>query len=214
MKYNTQKGFTLIEILISLSIFTVVVVFSCGVILSIVSSNKKNQAISSVVNNLNYSIESMIRDISTGFSYQCSVDLNASNGDLTTYKNLLPTCLGVGSPQSSITLVSTISKTEQIVKYELVGTGPDAFIQKTTYVDSGGNIVPETYPLTDKNNISIEKLSFTVQTPLALTKVGEGDVVGQPSVFLVIKGTAKVNQINISDFFIQTFISQRLPNFI
>ncbi|MES2623265.1 MAG: prepilin-type N-terminal cleavage/methylation domain-containing protein [Patescibacteria group bacterium] len=212
MNKNTQKGFTLIEVLVSLGIFTIVVVAACGVILSIISSNKKNQAISSVVNNLNYAIESMIRDISTGYSYQCDIDIDSEYAVISNYKNLPPTCVGT-TPQNNITLVSTITKTEQLVRYELVGTGADAFIQKTVYSDDAGNMALESYPLTDKKNVSIDKLAFTIQTPPSLTKAG-GGTAGQPSVFLIVKGTAKVNQINISDFFIQTFISQRLPNFI
>lgn len=218
MKENT-RGFTLVEALVSLGIFSIVVVAASGVILSIISSNKKNQAISSVVNNLNYSIESMVRDIKTGYKYQCDVDsIPATDIQLDNFKLLANSCLqgAVPTVTQKIMLISTITGKEQVVKYEKSGTGADVFINKTVYTeDSSGNVTSVSYPLTDKNNITISQLEFSVRTPPPLIPRSiNGDPTGQPSVFLTVKGTARVNQINISDFFIQTYISQRLPNFI
>lgn len=231
--YN--KGFTLIEALVSLGLFSIVVVAASGVILSIINSNKKNQAISSVVNNLNYSIESMVRDIKTGYGYQCGNILDTSQSVETSpillrnFKLLAESCDGV-TPVSHITLVSTITGKEQVVRYMLVGTGEDAYIEKTIYSEEiPGTIMYTPYPLTSINNISIKRLGFIVTTPpppsLVPKSVGplpppsQGPqpapiIPGQPSVFFTLIGTTKLNQINVSDFFIQTFISQRLPNFI
>lgn len=209
-----KKGFTLIEALVSLGLFSIVVVAATGVILSIISSNKKNQAISSVVNNLNYSIESMVRDIKTGYRYKCSYIGLGDQLLLDNYKLEGGTCGAAGQESTSITLVSTISGKEQIVRYDLVEEEGKSYIKKTLYAESGGVVTPTSYALTDANNITIERLRFFIKTPPSVIPKQEGVFPGQPSVQLVLKGTAKVNQINISDFFIQTFISQRLPNFI
>lgn len=215
----TKKGFTLIEALVSLGLFSIVVVAASGVILSVISSNKKNQAISSVVNNLNYSIESMVRDIKTGYGYQCDFTYDSSIMSsflLENYK-LLPENCNSTTPIDNITLVSTITGKEQIVRYELAGTGDDSYIKKTLYTqdDLGTTISLASYPLTDANNIKINSLGFTVSTPVPLIPTPIGGIIsGQPSVFLVLTGETKINQINVSDFFIQTYISQRLPNFI
>jgi type II secretory pathway pseudopilin PulG len=202
---------------VSLGIFSIVIVTASGVILSIINSNKKNQAISSVVNNLNYSIESMVRDIKTGYKYQCNFDPSKYGVNvlvLENYKTLASTCSSA-SAINNLTLISTITGKEQLVKYEIFGTlGLDAFIRKTLYTQDNLNVVSSAlYPLTDQKNITLNKLQFTVNTPHYLIPV-DGSIVGQPSVFLILSGTAKVNQVNISDFFIQTYISQRLPNFI
>lgn len=221
---NNTKGFTLIEALVSLGIFSIVVVAASGVILSIISSNKKNQAISSVVNNLNYSIESMVRDIKTGYNYHCDLEYVIENPNedykLENFKLIQDSCSSSGGT-NSITLISTISGKEQVVKYELGvnyvevnGEGvEEKYIKKTVYVETGGVVTAQTYPLTDTKNIQVTGFSLNVISPTPLIPRGNGDP-AQPYVSLIIKGTAKVNQINISDFFIQTFISQRLPNFI
>ncbi|MEN9605119.1 MAG: hypothetical protein RJB39_804, partial [Candidatus Parcubacteria bacterium] len=123
-----------------------------------------------------------------------------------------------GTPGANIALVSTITGNEKIVKYEYkppVGnlTG---YIEKTVYTDNGTSITAGIYPLTDKLNIDIVAMSFTVNAGSSLydDAGATNPSPSQPAVALLIKGTAKVNAINISDFFIQTLISQRLPNLI
>lgn len=71
-KINTSFGFTLIEIMVAVSIFALVMVVAIGAVLSIVSANKKSQALSSVLSNLNFSLDSMVRDLRTGFDYDCN----------------------------------------------------------------------------------------------------------------------------------------------
>lgn len=211
MKHNKKRGFTLIETLVSLGIFSIVVVTATGVILSVITASKRNQSVNTVVNNLNYSIDSMIRDIDTGYRYRCDYD-DSQTHLLADYKLVPASACGTGR-KTNITLVSTITGEEQIVKYEFIqqADGP-GYIEKTVYYEDGSlNIIPATYALTDVQNIDVDALEFTITNPPTLIS---GDVAGQPSVFVMIKGTAQLNKINISDFFIQTFISQRLPNFI
>lgn len=66
-----QAGFTLIEIMVAVSIFALVMVVAIGAVLSIVSANKKSLAVSSVLSNFNSALESMVRDLRTGYDYRC-----------------------------------------------------------------------------------------------------------------------------------------------
>jgi type II secretory pathway pseudopilin PulG len=70
-KFKTRSGFTLVELLIAVSLFIVVVTISMGAILSIFDANKKAQSSKTVVDNLNLSIENMARIIRFGSSYHC-----------------------------------------------------------------------------------------------------------------------------------------------
>lgn len=72
-----ERGFTLIELLVSIGLFSVVAVIVAGVTSSIIDSNKKAQTITSVTNNLNYTLESMTREIKTG----TGLDVNGTGGD-------------------------------------------------------------------------------------------------------------------------------------
>ncbi|HYF13005.1 MAG TPA: type II secretion system protein [Candidatus Paceibacterota bacterium] len=76
---STQRGFTLVELLVSVAIFTVVMVIALGSLLAISAANRKAETMKSVMNNLNFALDSMSRTIRTGFSYHCG-----SSGTITT----------------------------------------------------------------------------------------------------------------------------------
>lgn len=202
---NNIRGFTLIEVLVSLTLFTIVLVIAGGTVVSVIDINKRNQAISSVVNNLNYSIDSMIRDIKTGYLYKCDYEGMNTVDDLKA-----ATVVADPTDCTKLTLVSTISGADVVVKYEFVPpvlvSSQNGYIQKTVYGTSIG-----TYNITDKTNVNIESLDLSVKNPNALSCLGTCDY-GQPSVGVVIKGMAGSQQIEVSKFYVQTFISQRLIN--
>ena len=78
---KTSKGFTLIEVLVSLSIFTIVVTISISTLLVLIDANAKSQAMQVVMSNLSFALDSMTREIRTGESYYCIV--NTADFDLT-----------------------------------------------------------------------------------------------------------------------------------
>lgn len=78
-----KKGFTLIELMVAVSIFAIVMVISMGAILTVVDGNRKNQTMQVAITNLNFAVESMTRSIKTGYNYDInnacqSVTLNIS----------------------------------------------------------------------------------------------------------------------------------------
>lgn len=78
--YESQKGFTLIEIIVAVSIFVVVMVIAIGAVLNAVDANRKAQNINVIVNNLNLAVESMVRDLRTGNDYNpCDISLSDSH---------------------------------------------------------------------------------------------------------------------------------------
>lgn len=82
-----SAGFTLVELLIAVSLFVVIVTISIGAILSVVDANKKAQNSKTVVDNLNYAVENMTRTVRFGDDYHCgsggslSTPQNCPNGD-------------------------------------------------------------------------------------------------------------------------------------
>ena len=66
---KTSAGFTLLEMLVAVFIFTIVVTISAGAIVSITGVNRRAQALKTVVNNVNLAIDSISRDIRVGQSY-------------------------------------------------------------------------------------------------------------------------------------------------
>lgn len=67
---KTSSGFTLIEMLVAVFIFSVIMTIAIGAIFSIVNANKTSQAIKSVMDNLSSAVDSMSRNIRYGSNYQ------------------------------------------------------------------------------------------------------------------------------------------------
>ncbi|MFA6273000.1 MAG: type II secretion system protein [Candidatus Paceibacterota bacterium] len=68
-KFRASGGFSLVEILVSLAIFSVVMVTAAGALLTTIDANHKAQAVQLAVNNLSFALESMSRPIREGNSY-------------------------------------------------------------------------------------------------------------------------------------------------
>lgn len=77
MKYfYSKRGFTLVEIVVSLAIFSVVSLVAVGSLLKIVDVNKRAQSLKTAVNNVNFTMESMVRDMRVGFDYRCDINFD------------------------------------------------------------------------------------------------------------------------------------------
>ena len=73
---TSQLGFTLVEMIVSLALFSMVVTVSVGALLVLIASNEQLQAEQSVMTNLSFALDSMAREIRTGTNYFC---LSANN---------------------------------------------------------------------------------------------------------------------------------------
>ena len=75
---SKKTGFTLIEIIVSLALFSVVITIAVGALLILIASNRQLQNEQSVLSNLSFALDSMTREIRTGSHYYC--DAGASSG--------------------------------------------------------------------------------------------------------------------------------------
>jgi len=71
MKFRASSGFTLIEMIVSLAIFSIVAVVALGALMKIISANKKAQTLMSAMTNLNFALESMSREMRMGSNFYC-----------------------------------------------------------------------------------------------------------------------------------------------
>lgn len=68
-----RKGFTLIELMTSVSIFLIVMTISMGAILGIFNANDKVGTLKITMDNLNLAVETMSREIRFGTTYDCGL---------------------------------------------------------------------------------------------------------------------------------------------
>lgn len=182
---NSKKGFTLIEIMVAVALFSVVMMVGVGSLLTVVEANRKAQALQSVTTNLNFALENMSRTIRTGTHYHCG-----SGGN-------------IEEPQDCANGDSyfvfegfegdTSSSADQIV-YRLNGTQVERSL-------SGGAVdtfVPLTAP-----EIVVEKFAVYV--------FGAEDTdLLQPEVVLILQGEASTSPRSTTEFDIQTSVTQRI----
>lgn len=77
---KNQAGFTLIEMIVSLAIFSISVTITIGALLVLIASNQKLQGEQSVMTNLAFAMDSMTREIRTGTNYYCDEATDYNQG--------------------------------------------------------------------------------------------------------------------------------------
>ncbi len=182
--HTGRSGFTLIEILVSVAIFSIIMTISLGALLSMSEANRKVQVLSSTINNLSFALDSMSRSIRTGDGYPASGSWNSTflftafDGSAVTY------CLSDSSGIGCGTSTSCTSGSCRILRSINTGSG-DIFVPLT---------VPE---------IQVTKFGFFVQGTVPSDKV-------QPKVSILISGVVPVTSTRNSVFNLQTSITQRM----
>lgn len=182
--HNKNSGFTLIEVLVSVSLFAIVMLVATGAVFSVVDANKKSHSLKSVMTNLNFALESMMRDIRVGTRYACngSGDCPISPGSRFTYK--------ANRDVDGDSFYDPLDNNDQI-EYSLVA----GRIEKRIY-----GTLPATYSITAEE-ITITSLKFYV--------IGSGSLdQKQPKVVFTISGFSGEGRTR-SEFNIQTTVSQR-----
>lgn len=187
-----MRGFTLIEMLVAVALFSVVMIISVGSLVAMAEASRKAETIKSVLNNLNFAFDSMSRNVRTGYSYHCSDgtgDTYGLMGNPATPQN----CPTYGSSYLAVEASdgSPSNASDQVI-YRL----NSGRIEVSS--DSGSNFLPLTAP-----EVTIERLRFYV------TGAAVGDNV-QPRVVVILSGYIQVTPTTQTDLHLQTALTQRV----
>lgn len=188
-KEGNERGFTLVEILVSLAVFAVIVTISTGSVLLIVDANRKAQSLSSIMNNLNIAMEGISRALMTGERYDC--DLSSLNS----YEDCVAPSPNVSNGFRFVT------QEGDVVTYSLQqranGTG---YIDK--HVTESPNNSHIGHYIVTASEVDVQGIQFYS------VGVEEDDQI-QPRVLIVIWGEAGVTTAVKSRFNLQTTVSKR-----
>jgi type II secretory pathway pseudopilin PulG len=186
---DPKRGFTIVELIVAIGLFIVVSLVSLGSLLSIVDVNKKTQSIKSVINNLNFAVESMSKSMRVGSTYHCAdgpaVPFNFDQpNDCQTGGSLIAFEKSSGDPNIS---------GDQII-YRLNGN------QIERSVDGGSTFLGVTAPeVVMTSNTGLRFFVFG-------SSVGDSD---QAKVVIVLRGKVSLSNKGTTDFNIQTTVSKR-----
>jgi len=175
--------------MVSVAIFAVVMTIALGALLSMSESDRKAQSFKSVINNLNFSMDSMTRSIRTGQKYHCDI----TQGSVTSERDC------AAAPATSFAFEAADGST---VSYCLLNNSilreitPAGSAPDTSCAASGFG--PITAP-----EVNISTLSFFVSG----SAIGDGI---QPKVTILISGLVTVTATQSSVLNLQTSVTQRI----
>lgn len=180
---KSQSGFTLVEMITAVALFSIVMVVAMGSLLNVLNANKKSQSIQTTVNNISLAMEMITREIRMGYNYHCG-----GTGDLS-------------APEDCLT-------GESLIAFEGYSGNPAdpndqiVFKVENQILKKSNNGGITFLPLTSEE-VVIEDFYFVV--------VGSdhGDFI-QPKVLIVAKGYMGDKIQNRTYFNLQTTVSQRI----
>jgi prepilin-type N-terminal cleavage/methylation domain-containing protein len=184
-KNNRKRGFTLVEMIVAVALFAVVMLIAGATLLSLVYANRKAQALQSVMNNLDISLDGMVRSIRMGSNYRC----------------------GAAAPSQADCTAGA-----QSIYFTPYGADPSNRSEDWAYIynpatgllykeENGGQPIAISAP-----EVSITSMKFYV------VGTAPRDAV-QPKVVMTVKGSAGVNDSKtVTTFNIQATAVERLLN--
>ena len=170
---HARRGFTLVEMLVSVALFAIVMVVCVGALLALVGANKKAQALESTMNNLNISIDDMVRNLREGSNYNCGNTVNPTN-DCTSGGTVLAFTTFTGQHW----VYAYVSQSNNSSYLSLCGTQVDGSGCIVRSVDGGTTFSSLTSP-----DVSITSMQFYV------IGTSPSDSI-QPRVIVTLKGSA------------------------
>lgn len=157
-----KRAFTLVELIVSVGLFSIVIVIAMSAYLSLISLDRKARATNDVMTNLSFVIESMSRSIRTGTNYDCG--------------GAIGTITNCPSGANYFSFVNENNQTDTYLFYTSNGKGTIGVCLNSNVCTAGSAAT-----LTDPR-INITNFTFYTQG------AGTGDSV-QPRVIFVVSGT-------------------------
>ena len=197
------KGFTLIEIIVSLGIFSVVAVIAIGALVRVTSANRQAQAIQSGVNNVSFALDAMSREMRVGTNYACYHGSGVISSGATQL-NLIPSSCSSNTTYTNPgdTIISFTSSDGLLYAY--LFSNPSGVSTTTVYkaeATTGGQslLTISFYPLTSQ---SVNITDYHVG-------IYSGSSYPYHLVFVRLKGYVGVKIKDQSVFDVETTVSDR-----
>ncbi len=203
-RVNLVGGFTLIEVMISIGLFTVVMIVGITAILRVNNTYRKARTQRSAVDNLSFMMEDMARNMRLGSHYRCINSLSDASPtnpldiekplDTSAYPGSLSSCLGIA-----------------FEPFDSPSTGD--FGDQIIYLIDGDTIFKTTEGTTSDSFRAMNSIDLKINPALSGFTIYGSDLDStdgiQPSVLIRINGTVRASGSE-TDFNLQTTVTQRL----
>lgn len=201
-KNNKNKGgYTLIETMISISLFLIIVMEGMGALLNANRLHNKSQSMRSVVDNLSFVMEDISRNLRTGYNYQCF-----NYGD-PTQQTLTQATLG--APRNCANGWALAFEYQNGVTPDPISGNQHMEDQWVYYIDNG-KIFKSIDGATTFIQLTPDEV--VIDPASSFVVIGAEPPPGdskQPFVTIKLVGSITVNNV-VSPFILQTSVSQRV----
>ncbi len=198
-----KRGFTLIEIIVSLMIFSIVAVVALAALVKIVDANKKAQTTQDAVVGLSFSLEAMSRELRTASNIRCEAVSSGSVVNPTSF--VAQACPSTGHNQlivfrSANTDYTSTPPCRFVYAYLFTGSGP--YQLKKAEQKTKGNNCSDTFDSSSFDSI--------IPTDVVLTDYELGTSASTfPIVFIGLSGYAGTREQVKTYFNVQSAVSER-----
>ena len=171
--------------MVSIAVFSIVMVTAMSALINVIDADSKAQAIKTAVDNVNFALDGISRDMRMGKEYSCyKADTNSFSGD----------CPLGGD---GVRFKSSKSGNPYIY-YKINGTHLESCVSSG---DTHADGCDSTYSALTSAEVDLKSVKFYV--------IGTGDDTKQPRVVITVSGEAGSKAKTRTNFDLQTSVSQR-----
>jgi prepilin-type N-terminal cleavage/methylation domain-containing protein len=193
LKFTT--GFTLVEMMVAIAVFSIVMVTAMSALLNVIDANSKAKSIKTAINNIHFALENISRDMRMGTEYGC---LDDSVGVI---------ICDSGNGHSGIVYKSSASNVDGhyiYYKWEENSNGTNKGQIKKCVSNNSSACDNDWFAVTSLE-VDIQKLRFYVLNDDPNTTEKE-----QPRMVITLQGEAGSKAKLKTTFNLQTSVSQRI----
>lgn len=185
-------GFTLVEMMVAIAVFSIVMVVAMSALLNVIDANNKARSIKTAINNISFALEGISKDMRMGTDYKCIDSSNKETG-----------CNPESSGDIAVKYKTSRAEGEGFAYYKF-DSNNNKILSCLDRLDYDCAFNDDGFSAITSKEVKIEKMVFYVLN----TEAGSGK---QPRVIITLHGQAGPDnkpQLQ-TDFDLQTSISQR-----
>ena len=190
--FTFKKGFTLVEVIVSVTIFSMIMVMGMGALLNVNTSHKASQAQKDAMDTFNFALEGMTRDIRTGVNMYCDIDTDNPSNDINEHNDCI-------TSQPTLGFLASADR-GYFMYYEDNGS---LFRKRILDPEGSPGVHEAPEELISSSRVVVTGLNFRVVGSQSLT---EGDE-RQP--YVLVRLTAHTVSNPDTEFLVQTLVSVR-----
>lgn len=187
-----RAGFTLVEMIIAIGLFSLIASMALGAVITIFDANNRSESAKTVVDNLNLSLENMVRTVRFGSNYHCIDEDSGVAFDLDEANDC-------NNPDPGLGEGLAVTFQGNVIVYKLC----NGAIKRSETVNGDDNCSSSNMKAITSSDTVIEHLKFIVW---GASEAGNSL---QPYVVVTISGYVGTQPTEQSKFTIQTVMSQR-----